>query len=88
MSPPKIDTTVSIRDIISLIAIIITGFVAFQVVASRVDALEKSDIRQDKAIEAVSGSLSEALTKVTEMGVDIRYLRRAEEESRRAEGKR
>jgi peptidoglycan hydrolase CwlO-like protein len=80
---PRFDPTISVRDVVTLLAVVITGFVAFSVINSRVEALEKSDNKQDTKIEELTRANIEIGKQLTELGVDIRYLRRAAEEEKR-----
>ncbi len=89
MSPPKLDTTVSIRDIITVLAIAITGVISFQVVTGRVDALEKSDARQEQRLTKLEEAQTALFNKVSDIAADVRFLRRdvEAEQKRREAGK-
>lgn len=87
MSPPRFDPTVSVKDVISLLALVITGVIAFQAVSSRVDALEKSDSKQEQRIQALEETNTALKEMIIDIRADVRFLRRDVEEDRKREGK-
>lgn len=93
MNAPKLDTRISVGNIITIITMTVGLLLGYQTTVSRVDANARglSDVQQrqellttrlDRLIDAVNTERVNQTQLLTEMRVDIRYLRQAMDELR------
>lgn len=93
MNAPKLDTRISVGNIITIITMTVGLLLGYQTTVSRVDANARglSDVQQrqellttrlDRLIDAVNTERVNQTQLLTEMRVDIRYLRQAMDEFR------
>lgn len=76
---------VNLGHVIIFVGWLITMVAGWTTLDGRVSGIEQSDDRQDTRIEALRQQDVDVGKQLTEMGVDIRYLRRWAEEERREE---
>jgi hypothetical protein len=85
MSRITFEPKVNLGHVIIFIGWLVTIVIGWTTLNGRVEGLEKSDAVQERRIESLQQFDVDVGKQLTEMGVDIRYLRAWAEEERRSE---
>ncbi len=85
MQPPKVDYTINLSFIITVLAMAATGVTAWNTSSARIETLERTANSQETRIFKLEQDSIDVGKQLAEMRTDIRYIRGYVEDMKREE---